>query len=186
MAYCVPGDLPLGQLSTRLPPEVSISSYIESAADHIDARLGFRYVTPFDVEGVDSLPPHQVKLLKGINAKRAAGQIILAATMASEDSALHQYGLWLIQESDIELQAIMNGDVMLSAPLVDSDGYPLDPTTDPDDADAYARVPTAYNIDMYSPNAAFEANIMQGQDVIWSPRDGTRSYPHDVPYPRGR
>ena len=184
MAYCISADLPLGQLAARLPTEISVNTYMNAAADHIDARLGFRYVTPFDVEGTGSLPLHQVKLLKGINAKRAAGQIILAATMATEDSVLQQYGLWLIQEADIELQAIISGDIMLSAPLVDSDGYPIDPTTDPDDADAYARVPTAYNIDMFSPNAAFEAHVMQGEDVVWSPRDGTRSYPY-LPYPRG-
>jgi len=184
MAYCIPGDLPLGQLAGRLPVEISINNYIAAAADHIDGRLGFMYLTPFDVEGVDSLPSHQVKLLKGINAKRAAGQIILAATIATEDSVLQQYGLWLIQESDIELQAIQSGEIRLAAPLVDSDGLPLDPTTDPDDADPYARVPGAYVIDNYSAVAAFEANIHQGQDTSWTPRDGVRAYPY-VPYPRG-
>lgn len=184
MAYCVPADLPLGELTGRLPVEISVNSYINAAADHIDARLGFMYLTPFEVEGVNSLPSHQVKLLKGINAKRAAGQIILAATLATEDSVLQQYGLWLIQEADLELQAIQSGEVRLAAPLVDSDGLPLDPTTDPDDADSYARVPTAFVIDAYSPVAAFEANFYQGQDTVWSPRDGTRSYPYS-PYPRG-
>jgi hypothetical protein len=184
MAYCVASDLPLGQLAGRLPIEISINTYMNAAADHIDARLGHMYLTPFDVEGVDSLPSHQVKLLKGINAKRAAGQIILAATIATEDSVLQQYGLWLIQEADIELQAVQSGEVRLAAPLVNSDGLPLDPTTDPDDADPYARTPSAYIIDQYSPVAAFEANIHQGQDVMWAPRDGTRSYPY-MPYPRG-
>ena len=164
-AYCISSDLPLGQLTGRLPVEISVNNYMNAAADHIDARLGFMYLTPFDVEGVGSLPSHQVKLLKGINAKRAAGQIILAATIATEDNVLQQYGLWLIQEADIELQAIQNGDVRLAAPLVDSDGLPLDPTTDPDDADPYARTPSAYVIDAYSAVAAFEANIHQGQDT---------------------
>jgi len=184
MPYCVPGDLPLGQLSGRLPIEISVNSYINSAADHIDGRLGFMYLTPFDVEGLGSLPSHQVKLLKGINAKRAAGQIILAATIATEDSVLQQYGLWLIQEADIELQAIQSGEVKLNAPLVSSDGLPLNPTADPDDADAYARVPTAFVIDKYSPVATFEAYVHQGQDVSWTPRDGSRAYPY-TPHPRG-
>jgi hypothetical protein len=184
MAYCTPADLLLGQLGTRLPPEINAIDYINAAADHIDARLGVTYVTPFITAGVNTLPLHQVKLLKGINAKRASGQIILAATMATEDNALHQYGLWLVREADLELQAVQDGTVRLSAPLVDSEGFPLDPTTDPDDVDPYARIPGAYNIDAYSPNAAFEENVMQGSDAVWSPRDGSRFGPR-FPYPRG-
>jgi hypothetical protein len=185
MAYCTSSDLPLGQLTNRLPAEISVNTYMNAAADHIDARLGYMYVTPFQTTGVNALPSHQVKLLKGINAKRAAGQIILAATIATEDNILQQYGLWLIQEADLELQAIESGEVRLAAELVDADGFPIDPTTDPDDADPYARTPSAYVIDQYSAVAAFEAHVFQGEDVMWSPRDGTRSYPY-LPYPRGR
>lgn len=184
MPYAASADLPLGQLSTRLPTEVNINSYLNAAADHIDARLGHMYVTPFVVSGANSLPSHQVKLLKNINAKRAAGQIIMATTIATEDSLVHQYALWLIQEAEIELQAIQDGIVKLSAPPVDSDGVPLPDIDDPDDADAYARVPTAVNIDMYSATAAFEENIMQGSDATWTPRSGERF--STLPYPRGQ
>src|SRR3954469_8662488 len=122
MPYCTNADLLLGQLTTRLPIEIDVDEYIESAADHIDARLGFIYATPFVTEGVDALPSNQAKLLRGINAKRASGQIILAATIATEDNVIHQYGLWLLQEADLELQAIQNGTVKLNAPIVDAEG----------------------------------------------------------------
>lgn len=183
MAYCTVADLLLGQLTTRLPPEIDVNEYMESAAEHIDARLGFMYATPFVTEGVEALPANQIKLLKGINAKRASGQIILAATIATEDNLIHQYGLWLLQEADLELQAIMNGTVKLNSPLVDSEGNEIPPTIDPGLEDPYARIPTANNIDAYSANAAFEANIMQGYPVVWSPRDGSRNF--NVPTPRG-
>jgi hypothetical protein len=184
MAYCTTADLLLGQLESRLPIEVNPTEYINLAADEIDGRLGFTYLTPFDIEGVNSLPLHQVKLLKSINAKRASGRIIMAVTIATEDNLVHQYALRLMQEADLELAAIANGDVRLSAPLVDSEGNPLDPTDDPDDFDPYARIPTAENIDMYSATAAFEAAVYQGQPVVWTPRDGTREWPY-LPYPRG-
>jgi hypothetical protein len=177
MPYCTTGDLLLGQLESRLPPEIVANEYIALVADEIDGRLGFLYETPFEVAGVNALPDHQVKLLKSINSKRASGRIIMAATIATEDVAVHNYALRLIQEADLELAAIANGDVKLSAPTVDSDGNPVGPIPDPDDLDPWARVPTATNIDMYSPVVAFEANVMQGQDVNWAPRDGTRSYP---------
>ena len=181
MAYCVLADLLLGQLENRLPPEITTAEYINAAADHIDARLGSMYVTPFVTIGVNSLPSHQVKLLKGINAKRASGQIILAATIATEDTVIHQYGLWLIQEADLELAAIVKGEYLLSAPRVDSEGYPLDPVGDPDDIDPYARAPSATNIDMYSATAAFEAHVHQGQPVVWTPRDGSREVFYETP-----
>ena len=181
MSYCTLGDLLLGQLESRLPPEITTNEYINAAADHIDARLGSMYVTPFVTIGVNSLPSHQVKLIKGINAKRASGQIILAATIATEDTVIHQYGLWLIQEADLELAAIVKGEYMLSAPRVDSEGYPLDPTEDPGEVDPYARVPSGSNIDMYSANAAFEAHVMQGQPVVWTPRDGAREVYYQTP-----
>ena len=184
MPYATTADLLLGQLETRLPLEINANEYLQAAADHIDARLGFKYVTPFVTTGGGALPSHQVKLLKGINAKRASGQMILAVTIATEDSNLHQYGLWLVQEADLELQAIQNGLVNLSAPLVDSDGNPITPGTDPEDLDPYAAIPTTTNIDMYSATAAFEANVFQGQPTVWAPRDGTREWAH-YPYPRG-
>ena len=185
MAYCTTNDLLLGQLETRLPAEVNPTEYITIVADEMDARLGFMYETPFDIAGVDSLPLHQVKLLKSINSKRASGRIIMAATIASEDSLVHQYALRLIQEADLELAAIANGDVRLSAPPIGADGLPLDPIEDPDIDDPQARIPGAVSRDVDSATAAFEAFAYQGEDVIWAPNDGTRALPY-LPYPRGQ
>jgi hypothetical protein len=175
MPYCTTNDLLIGQLISRTPPEVVPGDYVNRAADEMDSRLGFVYQTPLPVTGINALPSHQVKLLKSINLKLASGRIILATTIATEDVTIHQYGLRLIQEADLELAAIANGDVKLSAPMVDSDGVVIGEIVDPDDADPYARVPTAINVDMYSAVVAFEANVHQGQAVNWAPRDGTRT-----------
>lgn len=178
MAYCEIEDLQLGQLATRLPPEVDAQQYIDDASDHIDARLGFSYVTPFITEGVNALPSNQIKLLRGIASKRASGRIILAVTIATEDSNVQAYGLWLLQEADLELKAVQDGAVLLSAPRLDPDGEVIGETEDPTDSDPYANIPTANNIDAFSPNAAFEANIMQGYDTPWRPRDGSVAFPY--------
>ena len=175
--YCDVSDLLLGQLTTRLPPEADAQEYIDAAANHIDARLGFQYVTPFVTEGVNALPDNQIKLLKGINAKRASGQIIMATTIATEDQQVQAYALYLMQEADLELKALQDGLVILNAPRIDAEGNPVE-GDDPSLADPYARVPTAFVIDAFSPNAAFEANIMQGQNVGWNPRDGSRVFPY--------
>ena len=184
MPYCATADLLLGQLETRLPAEVNMSEYISIVADEIDARLGFLYEVPFETVGVNALPPHQVKLLKSINAKRASGRIIMAATIASEDSVVHQYAMYLMQEADIELAAIANGDVRLSAPPIGPDGLPLEPTDDPEMDDPLARIPGAVSRDLYSATAAFEATVYQGDNVPWAPNDGERAL-WTLPYPRG-
>ena len=184
MAYCTSADLLLGQLETRLPVEVNMTEYINIVADEIDARLGVMYEVPFETAGVNALPPYQVKLLKSINAKRASGRIIMAATIASEDSVVHQYAMYLMQEADIELAAIANGDVRLSAPPMGADGLPLEPTSDPELEDPYARIPGAVSRDAESATVAFEAYAYQGELVLWAPNDGYRADPA-LPYPRG-
>jgi hypothetical protein len=84
----------------------------------------------------------------------------------------------------VELQALQDGVVFLSAPRVDSDGLPTDPVLDPSIDDPYARIPTAMNIDKYSATAAFEEHVHQGSDATWTPRDGSRYGP--VYWPRGQ
>jgi predicted regulator of Ras-like GTPase activity (Roadblock/LC7/MglB family) len=184
MAYCTPTDLLLGQLESRLPPEVNMTEYIAIVADEMDARLGFMYEVPFQVAGINALPAHQVKLLKSINAKRASGRVIMAATIASEDSLVHQYALRLMQEADIELAAIANSDVRLSAPLIGTDGLPIEATEDPELDDPQARIPGAVSRDVYSATLAFESSVYQGESVVWAPNDGARP-DSALPYPRG-
>lgn len=168
MAYCDTDDLLLGPLTGTLPSSVDPVKYIDLAAEQVDSRLGYSYVVPLPIA---TLPDHQKFLLKSINYKLASGRLIMAIAVATEDPAVHGYAARLIAEADLELAAIVNGDVLLTAPRATDTGG-VAPGTDPSLEDAFARIPGATNRDASSAVTAFEENIMQGDDSSWSPNAG--------------
>ena len=172
MAYCTNADLLIEPGFPISGGETTKTKFVNLAAMEIDAILGERYVVPVPLA---TLPQHEKDLLKIINIKRASGSLILSQANAGEDTALHQYGLWLINEAQMQLMAIANGDIDLQSPRVDQGGEPTEgglPTDD--DPDAYA--PGGTHWDAISPIDAFEANFMGPYNVPvivpWVPGPG--------------
>lgn len=156
--YCEEDELLVGQLISRLPPQVKPADFIEAADIEIDSKLGFVYKTPFVL---GELPEHQAKLIKDIARKLASGRIILAASSAVEGSTIHAYGASLVSDAMVSLMAVANGEVRISAPTVDFDGKERPETVDPEDSDPYAFVPTGSTRDSQGGVVAFENNFMQ-------------------------
>ena len=178
MAYCEVEDLLIGQMAGRLPPQVVPDDFIEAASAEIDGILGFMYVTPFVMEGENTLPLQQVKLIKTTCAKLASGRIMLAATSTMEQSTIHAYAASLVSDANRTLTVIANGEVNLAAPMVDSEGNPRPDAPNPEDADPFAYIPGGSNRDSVSGVEAFERNIMQ-------PRSPFRTTVYEDPYRPG-
>ncbi len=141
MPYSAVGDLFLGD--TILGSGVDPQAFVDGAADEIDSKIGWLYVTPVDLDGdalamppIPVLPRHEALLLKGINNKLASGRLILTLDIAGEGTTLHAYGARLVKEAMDELLLIANGALDLSAPRV---AIP--------DADAVNRSPGVVNLD---------------------------------------
>lgn len=110
-AYCTTADLLIGDIrpSEALDPQ----KYVNDAADEIDSKIGFVYETPIPVDAASATPRPVILLLKRINAHLASGRMILAATIATEDRQLNAYGASLVADSELAIQQIASGDIIL-------------------------------------------------------------------------
>lgn len=106
--YCELADLVLGNIPTPTDAE----KYIIAAAEEIDSRIGLRYATPVVVADTIEERPTEL-LLKKINTFLATGRLILALAAGGEDVQLHQYGLYLVNQSLTAIEAIVSGSVVL-------------------------------------------------------------------------
>ena len=120
MAYCdktdlLTGDIPLaGKYGDG-------TSFVNLAADEIDAQIGHIYITPvvFDVgDPEDPIKVAKVRpaklLLKKINTLLASGRIILDMAAGGEDDRLHAYGKSMIDEALILLNQISSMQIILT------------------------------------------------------------------------
>lgn len=166
MAYSRVEDLLLGDLI--LPRTVSKEQFVQSAADEIEAKLGFIYKTPLAPcvvpEGfpeVDPefkhLPSHEQKLVASINNRLASGRLIMTLDTAGEQTTLHAYGFRLVKEALDELHMVANGEVDLTACRQDPSNV----------SGGIDRVPSVLNEDEESLLLGFQNTVLRA-DPWWS------------------
>lgn len=136
MAYSEVTDLMFGGIPTS---GQDLASWITKADEEIDAEIGMLYVTPISFPGSTEARPGKL-LIKKISSQLATGRAVMSMDAGSEDTNLHQYGLYLIREAMEALKCIKNGDVVLPGVQMIS----------PDDLTSAPRV---YNVD---PSSAVE------------------------------
>ncbi len=118
-AYSAVEDLLTGNIPT--PVYLDSQKFVNDAADEIDSKIGFLYVTPIDIGDTDIPRPARL-LLKRINNFLASGRLILAAAAGQEDSQLHAYGWSLIQEATAAVNQIAMGEIPIEGAVkVDAD-----------------------------------------------------------------
>lgn len=119
--YCALTDLLKGDL--ELPRYMGDgSSFVNLAAEDIDARIGHMYITPVAIS--DSEPKNRPSklLLKRINALLASGRMLLDIATAGESTDLHAYGRSLVKEALDLLEKIVSGEMILrGAETIDED-----------------------------------------------------------------
>jgi hypothetical protein len=155
MTYSAVADLLLGNVP--LPTTLDPAKFVQDAADEIDSRIGFVYVTPIPVASM-SAPSERptALLLKRISNWLASGRLILALDAGGEDYAVHAYGLKLVKDASeaidaiCSLQVILEGAMRLDGtePLTGHKARPLihnlDPQSQVEAFYAYTADPLAY------------------------------------------
>lgn len=115
-------------------------NHVDRAADEVDSRLGFLYVTPF-VEGDISRPGWL--LIQRLANFIASGRLLLEIDQAGEQQMIHAYGKRLLDDAEATIQLILSGQIDLR---------PQDPTEIEVPAINGAKV---VNLDPYSQVEAF-------------------------------
>ena len=162
MSYAEEDDL---LLHVPLPASVDPKKYLQDATDEIDAALGARYSTPFDLSDTSSIQRHSRLLIKRICNHLATGRLILALAIPGEDDRPNAYGLSLLKGALETLAALGAGTVLLDVEPAPGDVEPVDSTT-----------PLIFNEDDESSVEAFYDRVVnpsyRGYDA-----EGERSYP---------
>jgi hypothetical protein len=109
--YCKVEDLLVG--STALPKGMEPQAYVDGAADEIDMRIGFTYVTPVDI-GESSAVERPVRLiLKTLNVHLATGRLCLALAKNAQRTDLEPYGASLVRDALAMIGQIERGEITL-------------------------------------------------------------------------
>lgn len=111
MAYSGVTDLLLGD--TRVDGVVNKESYVNAAADEMDAALGFIYETPITVNQSDPVNRPTILLLKLINNYLASGRIIITISRNAEDNSLDALGKYYVNLAMQRINDIVNGKIEL-------------------------------------------------------------------------
>lgn len=158
MAYSAPTDLLLGNIP--LPAYIDTTALVNDAADEIDSCIGYRYITPLDVNEISSPLSRPARLLIiRISRNLASGRLILAVASPEENKNLHAYGWNLVKEATEALYAIKEGDILL-------DGAPPAanmPTTEPITAPQISNLDAESNVEAFydrlaNPNYCYPSN----------------------------
>lgn len=159
MPYCTEADLLVKDVLQA--PGSTRQDWVDRAAEEMDSYLGYRYVIPL-IAGpqFQQIIPHEVIILKQINAKLASGRYILAQAANEEDDRLHAYGWSLVQDAIGQLLAIKDGRVDLRSVA----------TLSGDQGDESNRLPGVTNEDEESLLLGWENTVMRG--VPWYSRPG--------------
>lgn len=158
--YSEVDDLLLGELGA--PEQKVCQKYVQDAADEIDSKLGFIYVTPITLD-VDGDFRATALLLKRINNFLATGRLVLANAASREDQYLNAYGKSLIMEATEALNALTSGTMPLPG------ATPINPDS------SQATGPIIDNLDVQSNVESFYA--------FATDPNPNRFYPY--PYPPG-
>lgn len=149
VAYCVRDDLLLGNIQPPAP--ATLDKYVQNGADSINTKLGFRFVTPINIDMSAIGANSSVTLLKQLNVYLSSGMYIVATSASAEDIQLNAYGRYLLGQADEALNAIASGeqvlagatllggtgDVQQTGPIINN----LDASSGVEDFYAYVRDP---------------------------------------------
>lgn len=111
MPYCKVEDLLVG--STALPKGMEPQAYVDGAADEIDMRIGFTYVTPVDITETSPVERPVRLILKTLNVHLATGRLCLALAKNAQRTDLEPYGASLVRDALAMIGQIERGEITL-------------------------------------------------------------------------
>ena len=90
---------------------IDLDAVASDAAAEMNIRLGERYVVPLDLDAPE-LAAHHADLIRLINARLAAGTLLMATATATEYHELHNYGKYLRDLALVDLDLIVSGRIV--------------------------------------------------------------------------
>lgn len=139
---------------------VDLAAVASDAASEMNIRLGERYVVPLNITS-PSLAAHHKIMIKLINARLAAGNLLMSTASATEYHELHNYGKWLREQALSDLDLIATGRIVLGGQSESLVENPMDQFTGP----------SVSNRDEFSAVEAFEDSFLRGEETgtAWGP-----------------
>lgn len=114
MPYCTPDDLLLGDIIVS--PDSPLDVWVTRAAEEMHSKLGYRYTIPIVPRmGLGGLSLVDTLTLKDINVKLASGRWLASQSQESEQSSVHAYARWLLNDALQMLNRLANGDLPLDS-----------------------------------------------------------------------
>ena len=150
--YCEIEDVLIHFGDLQLEADVNLYSYINAAADEMNAELGQKYEMPLDLSNAASFVE---PLLRKWNAQLAAGRYMLAHYAG--DMAMQPYGRMLVET--------VLADILKA---VDLTGVPVS-----EGSTGRSGGPVVQNYDEVSAVTAFESNFMRTDKTWQTWRPGT-------------
>lgn len=135
--YSTISDLFVGDITIDTATK---QQHVDRAADEVDSRLGFMYVTPF-TQGALSRPGWL--FIQRLANFIASGRLLLEIDQAGEGMMIHAYGKRLLDDAEECISYVLDGKIDL---------LPTDPS-DPDIQAVHGA--TVRNLDPYSQVEAF-------------------------------
>lgn len=103
----------------HMPADAQIIEHIENSENEVNAKLASLYEVPIDL---DTISDENAGLLDTICAEWAAGYLICASALATEDNQVDAYGKMLIDDAKTKLGQILDGEILLIG-AEDADDY---------------------------------------------------------------
>ena len=115
-AYCNRADLLMGDVQINTT-QVDVDAYIKNAAAEMDIALSGYCRVPITFQ---NSPENYVlgAFLRSTNAKLATGRLLYALATPIERDRVHAYGSNLIREAKANLQAVVDGSIVLNGLVV--------------------------------------------------------------------
>lgn len=111
--YCAPKDILIDAAYLPLPSVSRYKPYIESASSFVDVSLQGIYVTPLRFVGEPDAVARDEKMVRTICSYLASGTMVLGLTAGNEDARVHAYGKWLIDQGEMLLGKLIDGEISL-------------------------------------------------------------------------
>jgi len=100
----------------KISSDVIVNEYREEAYNDINMRIKSLYIIP-----IDSVDTNDLAYLKSIEARLAAGNILIAVSTVDELEDVHEYGKFLIDQATSRIDELVKQNIVLKGATKDTD-----------------------------------------------------------------
>ena len=116
MSYSNDKDVSSKYSHLKISSDVVVKEYREEAYNEINMKISSLYAIP-----IDSTNVHDLAYLKSIEARLAAGNILIAISTVDELEDVHEYGKFLIDQAYKKIEELLKQTIILKGATKDTD-----------------------------------------------------------------